>query len=106
MVVGGHAVTSLALLLHELVTNAAKYGALSTASGRIAVVWTVEAEVLSLSWTERDGPPAGGTAKDDGFGTWLIDGTVKGQLQGQITRRWDADGLTILMTMPLDRLAG
>ncbi|MGO4127606.1 PAS domain S-box protein [Inquilinus sp. YAF38] len=106
VVVGGHAVTSLALLLHELVTNAAKYGALSTASGRIAVVWTVEAEVLSLSWAERDGPPAGGTAKDDGFGTWLIDGTVKGQLQGQITRRWDADGLTILMTIPLERLAG
>ncbi len=57
--VGGHAVTSLALLLHELATNAAKYGALSTASGRIAVVWTVEEDVLSLSWAERDGPPAG-----------------------------------------------
>jgi PAS domain S-box-containing protein len=106
VVVGGHAVTSLALLLHELVTNAAKYGALSTASGRVAVVWTVEDDMLSLSWAERDGPSADGTAKDDGFGTWLVDGTVKGQLQGQIVRRWDADGLTILMTMPVDRLAG
>ncbi|MGO1075594.1 PAS domain S-box protein [Inquilinus sp. CA228] len=106
VIVGGHAVTSLALLLHELATNAAKYGALSTASGRIAVVWTVEESVLSLSWAERGGPPADGTANGDGFGTWLVDGTVQGQLQGQIDRRWDAEGLTILMTMPLDRLAG
>ncbi|MGL4966238.1 MAG: PAS domain S-box protein [Inquilinus sp.] len=104
--VGGHAVTSLALLLHELATNAAKYGALSTASGRIAIVWTVEEDVLSLSWAERGGPPADGAGNDDGFGTWLVDGTIKGQLQGQIARRWDAEGLTILMTMPLDRLAG
>jgi len=104
--VGGHAVTSLALLLHELATNAAKYGALTTAAGRIAIVWTVEDDVLSLSWAERDGPPADGAANGDGFGTWLVDGTIKGQLQGQIARRWDAEGLTILMTMPLDRLAG
>ena len=104
--VGGHAVTSLALLLHELATNAAKYGALSTAAGRIAIVWTVEDDVLSLSWAERGGPPADGAANGEGFGTWLVDGTIKGQLQGQIARRWDAEGLTILMTMPLDRLAG
>jgi PAS domain S-box-containing protein len=104
--VGGHAVTSLALLLHELATNAAKYGALSAASGRIAIVWTVEDDVLSLSWAERGGPPADSAANGDGFGTWLVDGTIKGQLQGQIARRWDAEGLTILMTMPLDRLAG
>lgn len=104
--VGGHAVTSLALMLHELVTNAAKYGALSTVSGRIAVVWTVEGAMLSLRWAERDGPAADGAANDDGFGTWLVDGTVKGQLQGQITRRWDADGLTILMTVPINRLIG
>lgn len=104
--VGGHAVTSLALLLHELATNAAKYGALSVASGRIAVVWTVEDKVLSLSWTERGGPPTDGTAHGDGFGTWLVDSTVKGQLQGQIARRWDAGGLIILMTVPLDRLTG
>ncbi|WP_342236513.1 PAS domain S-box protein [Inquilinus sp. OTU3971] len=106
VVVGGHAVTSLALLLHELATNAAKYGALSAASGRVTVVWTIQEEMLSLSWAERDGPPADGTANGDGFGTWLVDSTVKGQLQGQIARRWDAAGLTILMTIPLERLAG
>lgn len=101
--IGGHAVTSLALLLHELATNAAKYGALSTASGRIIVAWTVKDTMLSLRWGERDGPPADGI-RSDGFGTWLVDGTVKGQLQGQITRHWDTEGLTVQMTMPLERL--
>nr|WP_081991414.1 PAS domain S-box protein [Inquilinus limosus] len=103
--IGGQAVTSLALLLHELATNAAKYGALSTVSGRVAVAWTVEDAMLSLSWAERDGPSADG-ARSDGFGTWLVDSTVRGQLQGQITRRWEAEGLIILMSMPLARLMG
>lgn len=104
--VGGHAVTSLALLLHELATNAAKYGALSVATGRLAITWTVEDAVLSLSWLEQAGPTANGGVNDDGFGTWVIDSTVKGQLQGQIARRWDAGGLAVLMSLPLDRLTG
>jgi PAS domain S-box-containing protein len=104
--VGGHAVTGLALLLHELVTNAAKYGALSSATGRLVIGWTVEDATLALSWVEQDGPAADGITKADGFGTWLVDSTVKGQLQGRITRRWATDGLTILITMPMDRLSG
>jgi PAS domain S-box-containing protein len=106
VVVTGHAVTSLALLLHELATNAAKYGALSTPDGSLAVEWTVADGTLSLTWMERGGPSAGNGVGADGFGTWLVDGTVKRQLQGRISRRWDADGLTIEMSMPLDRLAG
>ncbi|MFE0752434.1 PAS domain S-box protein [Inquilinus sp. NPDC058860] len=104
--VGGHAVTSLALLLHELATNAAKYGALSVASGRLAVVWTVEGEALSLSWAEQGGPPVDGTVNSDGFGTRLVDSTVEGHLRGRISRRWGAEGLAIMMTVPLDRLTG
>ncbi|WP_162146105.1 PAS domain S-box protein [Inquilinus limosus] len=105
--IGGHAVTSLALLLHELATNAAKYGALSTASGSIAVDWTVEDATLSLSWAERGGPPVSGApGSGGGFGAWLIDGTVDGQLQGRITRRWGGEGLTVRMDLPLDRLTG
>ncbi|MGK9171451.1 PAS domain S-box protein [Inquilinus limosus] len=104
LTIGGHAVTSLALLLHELATNATKYGALSVASGRIAVTWTVEDATLSLRWVERGGPPAESAANGEGFGTWLVDGTIKGQLQGQISREWGADGLSILMSLPLHRL--
>lgn len=102
----GHAVTSLALLLHELATNAAKYGALSTPAGSLAVEWAVENGTLSLTWAERGGPSAGDGVGAEGFGTWLVDSTIKRQLQGQISRRWDTDGLTIEMSMPLDRLAG
>ncbi|MGK9167206.1 PAS domain S-box protein [Inquilinus limosus] len=105
--IGGHAVTGLALLLHELATNAAKYGALSTASGQVAVDWRVEDAMLSLRWTERGGPPiASASGNGGGFGTWLIDGTVEGQLQGRIVRHWGDEGLTIRMDMPVDRLTG
>jgi PAS domain S-box-containing protein len=102
----GHAVTSLALLLHELATNAAKYGGLSTPAGSLAVDWAIEDGTLSLTWAERGGPSAGGGVGVEGFGTWLVDSTIKRQLQGRISRRWDTDGLTIEMSMPLDRLAG
>ena len=104
--ISGHAVTSLALLLHELATNAAKYGALSTPAGSLAVEWAIEDGTLSLTWAERGGPSAGGGVGAEGFGTWLVDSTIKRQLQGRISRRWDTDGLTIEMSMPLDRLAG
>ena len=103
--VGGHPVTSLALLLHELATNAAKYGALSAPSGHLDVAWSVGEGALSLRWTERGGAERG-AAQADGFGTWMVDGTIRGQLQGQIERHWEADGLVITMSMPLDRLIG
>ena len=106
LTITGHAVTSLALLLHELATNAAKYGALSTPAGSLAVEWAIEDGTLSLTWTERGGPPAGEGADAEGFGTWLVDSTIKRQLQGRISRHWEADGLTIQMSMPLDRLMG
>ena len=105
VVVAGHAVTSLALLLHELATNAAKYGALSVPAGHVDIDWSVEEGILSLRWTERDGPP---TSSDGhaGFGAWLVDGTIKNQLQGQIERRWETEGLVIVMCVPLERLIG
>jgi PAS domain S-box-containing protein len=103
--VGGHAVTSLALLLHELATNAAKYGALSVPSGHLDIAWSVGEGTLSLCWTER-GEPGKGDAHTDGFGTWMVDGTVRGQLQGQIERYWKTDGLVIKISVPLHRLTG
>ena len=47
---------TLALALHELVTNSAKYGALSTLSGRLSIKWEIEADVLQMVWEEKDGP--------------------------------------------------
>ena len=66
----------LALILHELGTNARKYGALSTAHGQIALQWTVTDKALSLRWVERGGPAVSAPEKL-GFGTTLIEQSVK-----------------------------
>jgi CheY-like chemotaxis protein len=68
----------LALILHELGTNARKYGALSTSSGRIVLSWTVSDDCLSLEWVERGGPVTSLPEKT-GFGTTLIEQSVKAE---------------------------
>ncbi|MGI8570442.1 MAG: PAS domain-containing protein [Methylocella sp.] len=102
--IGGSAVTSLALLLHEIATNAAKYGALSTESGHVDVSWSVWKDELLLAWRERGGPPLNGQPKKEGFGSLLARLTVTGQLAGKISRDWNADGLTVNLSAPLVRL--
>ena len=69
--IGGDAVTSLALVLHELATNAAKYGAFSTPSGRVRISWTVTKTKLELRWQERGGPVVRGQPAREGFGSML-----------------------------------
>src|SRR6266545_3218615 len=71
----------VALALHELATNAAKYGALSSASGRVKVTWEVEGAGLRLRWEETGGPPAR-TPASQGFGTKIITASVASQLGG------------------------
>lgn len=103
--VGRSALTSLALLLHEFATNAAKYGALSTSQGRIEVTWRLEDDRLRLTWTERGGPPVAGPAAYEGFGTMLAQRTVTAQLNGEIHREWQPEGLVLHLTASLSRLA-
>ena len=103
--VEGHAVTSLALVFHELATNAAKYGALSVAGGRIDAVLSVAAGQLHLDWLERGGPPIIAPPDTVGFGTWLVDGTIQGQLHGSVERRWHPEGLGIRIAIPLSQLS-
>jgi two-component sensor histidine kinase/CheY-like chemotaxis protein len=68
-------VVLLALMLHELATNSAKYGALSSSSGRVAVDWSVIDDFLHVQWVERGGPPVARPGKR-GFGTVLIERSV------------------------------
>jgi PAS domain S-box-containing protein len=103
--VGANAMTSLALVLHELATNAAKYGALSAEGGVLTVTWELENDNLVLSWTERGGPPVEGDPSFEGFGTKLAQRSIEGQLGGRIERDWHRDGLAVRMMLPLDRLA-
>jgi PAS domain S-box-containing protein len=102
--VSGSAVTSLALLLHEFATNAAKYGALSTDTGSVKVVFAGEDDGILVHWTERGGPPVAAPNGGLGFGAVLSKIAVSDQLGGEIVRDWRPDGLAIRMFVPRSRL--
>lgn len=103
---GGASVTSFALLLHEFATNAAKYGALSSPAGRVAIECRDGGEQFVLVWTERGGPHVEAAAEGEGFGSLLARATVKGQLGGEIAREWQPEGLTIRLTVTKARAVG
>ena len=96
--------TSLSLVVHELATNAAKYGALSVPEGRLSVAWAIEGEELSLTWQERGGPAIGGAPSSRGFGSTLTDLAVTRQLGGRLEADWAPEGVTLTLTVVLDRL--
>jgi two-component sensor histidine kinase len=98
-------VTSLALLLHEFATNAAKYGALASASGRIRLDWVADEHELALTWQERGGPAVGEPPQDEGFGSTLARRIVSGQFGGRLSRDWNPEGLTIHLSVPIEQLA-
>jgi PAS domain S-box-containing protein len=103
--VSGSAVTSLALLLHEFATNAAKYGALSSAEGTVKIVLAEEDGYLLVHWIERGGPPVAAPKGGEGFGGTLSRIAVSDQLGGGIARDWRPEGLTIRLSVPRSRLA-
>ena len=102
--IGGDAVTSLALVLHELATNAAKYGAFSTPSGCVHVSWTVTKKKLTLLWQERGGPAVDGPPAREGFGSMLARRSMSGQLDGQLDFDWQPEGLTVHLSAAAERL--
>jgi len=89
------AVQPVSMVLHELTTNAAKYGALSVPGGRLTVTLEIEpaSGALKMLWTERGGPPLAGAPGRRGFGSTLIQGTVGSQLGGTIQKFWEPEGL-------------
>jgi PAS domain S-box-containing protein len=97
-------VASLALLLHEFATNAAKYGALSTSAGRIIVECLETEDDYLLIWNERGGPPIDREVESEGFGSLLARTTVESHLGGRLQREWNPEGLAIRLTVPRDRL--
>jgi two-component sensor histidine kinase/DNA-binding response OmpR family regulator len=90
---------TLALALHELATNAAKYGALSTAGGRVRLQWELQPDNLVLNWTETGGP-ATTPPSTQGFGTQIINASIRSQLGGQVMFNWLPDGLTCSLSVP------
>lgn len=94
------AIVPLGLVLHELATNAVKYGAWRKAGGLVAVRWTVETGTLRIDWCETYGEAADAMAAGSpGFGTTLMDGSAR-QLGGTIARTYAADGIRVRIEFP------
>jgi PAS domain S-box-containing protein len=94
------AATSVALLFHELATNAAKYGALSTADGEVSLDTRRRDGRFILAWEERGGPPVAGEPGRTGFGSSLATLSVEGQLGGRLERIWAPEGLRVIADLP------
>ena len=103
--VGGANITNVALLIHELATNALKHGALSDPAGRVAVTGTREGETLRLVWRETGGPPLAALPQATGFGARMIEQTVRSALAGTLERRVEDGALAVEMAVRIDRLA-
>lgn len=97
--------TPIALAVHELATNAAKYGALSVPEGRVEIELTRTDDRLALVWREVGGPPVSRVPEHVGFGTRLVDMSVAQQLGGTINRTWKPDGLIVRMTLDASTLS-
>jgi PAS domain S-box-containing protein len=91
---------TLALALHELVTNSAKYGALSTLSGRLSLQWGIDGDLLQMVWEEKDGPAVEKPASR-GFGTRSVIASIESQLGGQAEFDWRSEGLICRLSVPL-----
>jgi two-component system CheB/CheR fusion protein len=93
---------SLSMAIHELATNAAKYGALSKPRGRVVVKWSGEGDVFTLAWRERDGPPVR-KPEVNGFGLSLLQGEIGYRLGGHVETAFNRGGLEVQITFPMTR---
>jgi two-component sensor histidine kinase len=102
--IGADAITNVALVLHELATNAAKYGALSSPEGAVHIDCSLENDELLLTWKERGGPSLDGAPDAEGFGSMLARRIVIDHFGGRISNDWQRDGLVVHLSIPLERL--
>ncbi len=94
---------SIAMALHELGTNAVKYGALSTDDGRVSIAWTVRREAdlrLGLRWSESGGPPVRKPTRT-GFGSRLIERSLARELAGEVQLNYEAAGVICTIDAPV-----
>jgi PAS domain S-box-containing protein len=92
---------AIGLALHELATNAGKYGALSTDKGRVDICWASDGDVLTMSWVERGGPPVS-APKRQGFGTVVMEAMVESTVNGTVDLDYPPSGLTWRLTCPAE----
>src|SRR5262249_8154146 len=90
---------AIGLALHELATNAGKYGALSTDRGRVDVCWGSNGDTLTMSWTEREGPPVSAPTRR-GFGTIVMEAMAERSVDGVVDLGYAPSGVTWRLTCP------
>jgi two-component system CheB/CheR fusion protein len=105
--VSARAGLALGMIVHELATNAAKYGALSNSSGKVALGWKVGPRgggpALSLTWTERGGPPVK-KPRNSGFGLRFMQRSLEYEFDGALDLRFAPRGLRAILHIPMDEL--
>jgi CheY-like chemotaxis protein len=87
------------MALHELATNASKYGALSAKGGAVRIRWRLEADQLEIEWVEQGGPPVEHPTRM-GFGSKVIEASIAEQLNGSVQADWRATGLHCVLRVP------
>lgn len=103
--VGEATTTVLALVVHELATNSLKYGALSVDTGTLDVSCSARDEAVTIVWTESGGPKVRPPKGAGGYGSKLIERSVKGHLRGSIEYDWAEDGVVVALHVKPERLA-
>ncbi|MGO4523237.1 HWE histidine kinase domain-containing protein [Microvirga sp. 2MCAF35] len=103
--VGARSATSLTLVLHELATNASKYGALSVSDGYLIIACWQEGDTTFLVWQEKGGPCIEGPPASKGFGSQLARKSVTDQLEGEISYDWQREGLRVELHIPITHLS-
>jgi two-component sensor histidine kinase len=102
---GEHATNRIALVVHELATNATKYGALTVDRGRVNISWKRDGENLILHWVERGGPGIDTPPTTSGFGSTLAHATIVRGFGGTLSYEWQRAGLDVTITLPIHRLS-
>lgn len=102
--IGRQASTGLALVFHELATNAVKYGALSAPEGLVVISTRREGDRIIFCWDESGGPFVEAEPGRQGFGSVLVDRTVRKQLDADLVFDWRKTGLKVTADIPLERL--
>jgi len=95
----------LSMAVHELATNAMKHGALRDTAGRVGISWWLDGpanRTLRLRWQEAGGPPLAGPPGRRGFGSRVLEGTIRRQIGGSLSLVWEATGLVCDLALPLD----
>ncbi len=99
-----HMAQGLALALHELATNAAKHGSLSSITGKVSLTWQLRPDFLLLQWIESGGPPIGAPSSRS-FGLKVIRASIEDQLRGEARFDWEREGMRCTISIPRSETA-